>query len=77
MAQLELQRLSEGKELNEDDVKGILLERPVSDALYILGIPHNQVLSSLRLILLHVNFRLIDFCECILDRDISSMFCSC
>jgi hypothetical protein len=39
---MELQRLAEGKELNDNDVKGILLERPVSDTLNTLGIRHTH-----------------------------------
>ena len=42
MAQLELKRFAEGKELNKNDIKGLLLEKALSDTLYSLGIPHNH-----------------------------------
>lgn len=42
IAQLEFKRFSEGKQLNRNDVKGLLLEKAVSDALNILGIPHQH-----------------------------------
>jgi len=42
MAQLELKRLAMGKHLNKNDVKGLLLEKAVSDALYRLKIPHKH-----------------------------------
>ena len=42
IAQLELERFSAGKQLNKNDVKGLLLEKAVSDTLYILKIPHNH-----------------------------------
>ena len=42
MAQLELRRLLEGKELSENDLKGLLMEQAVSDALYSLEIPHSH-----------------------------------
>ena len=41
MAQLEFQRFAEGKELSENDIKGILMEKAVSDALHSLKIPHD------------------------------------
>jgi len=42
IAQLELERFSAGKQLNKNDVKGLLLEKSVSDTLHILKIPHNH-----------------------------------
>jgi len=42
MAQLELKRFAMGKQLNGNDVKGLLLERAVSTALYALGILHRH-----------------------------------
>jgi hypothetical protein len=42
LAQLEFQRFAKGKRLNENDVKGFLMEKAVSDALYSLKIPHNH-----------------------------------
>jgi len=42
MAQLELERLLEGKELSENDFKGLLMEQAVSDALYSLELPHSH-----------------------------------
>jgi len=42
MAQLELKRLVMGKKLNRNDVKGLLLERAVSKALYAFGISHHH-----------------------------------
>ena len=42
MSQLEMKRFAMGKELNEDDVKGLLLEKAVSDVLYALKVPHNH-----------------------------------
>ncbi|MGD0160175.1 MAG: hypothetical protein ABSB89_07750 [Candidatus Bathyarchaeia archaeon] len=42
MSQLELKRLAMGKRLNRNDIKGLLLERAVSTALYSLKIPHNH-----------------------------------
>jgi len=38
----ELERLEEGKELTQNEVKGLLLEKAVSDALYALKIPHDH-----------------------------------
>jgi hypothetical protein len=40
--QKELERLQQGKELNENDKKGILLEYAVSETLDGLGIPHEH-----------------------------------
>jgi hypothetical protein len=42
MAQLELKRFAEGKQLNKNDIKGLLLEKALSDTLYSLNIPHNH-----------------------------------
>jgi hypothetical protein len=42
MAQLEMKRFAEGKELSKNDIKGLLLEKAVSDTLYSLGISHNH-----------------------------------
>lgn len=42
MAQLELKRYEAGKQLNKNDIKGLLLEKAVSDALHILKIPHKH-----------------------------------
>lgn len=42
MAQLELKRFAEGKQLNRNDIKGLLLEKALSDALHSFGIPHNH-----------------------------------
>ena len=42
IAQLEFKRFSEGRQLNKNDVKGLLLEKAVSDALNILGIRHKH-----------------------------------
>jgi len=42
MAQLELKRFSEGRQLNKNDVKGLLLEKAVSDSLNVLKIPHKH-----------------------------------
>ena len=42
MAQLEMKRFAEGKQLNENDIKGLLLEKAVSDTLHSLSIPHNH-----------------------------------
>lgn len=40
MAKLEMERFAEGKELNKNDIKGLLLEKAVSDSLKALQIPH-------------------------------------
>lgn len=42
MAQLAFKRFSQGKKLNENDIKGYLMEKAVSDALYSLKITHNH-----------------------------------
>ena len=42
MAQLEFARSAEGKKLSENDVKGFLMEKAVSDALFSLKIPHDH-----------------------------------
>ena len=42
MAQLEFARFAEGKRLSENDVKGLLMEKAVSDVLYLLRIPHSH-----------------------------------
>jgi hypothetical protein len=42
MAQLELKRFAEGKELNKNDIKGLLLEKALSDTLHSFGISHNH-----------------------------------
>ena len=42
MANLELQRFAEGKKLSENDIKGLLMESAVSDALHLLRILHNH-----------------------------------
>ena len=42
MDTLEFERYIQGKQLNENDIKGMLLERPVSNALKALKIPHNH-----------------------------------
>jgi hypothetical protein len=41
MAQLELQRYAEGKELSKNDIKGLLMEQAVSDALRSLNVTHD------------------------------------
>lgn len=42
MAQLELERLAQGKRLNNNDLKGLLMEMAVSNALNSLKIPHKH-----------------------------------
>jgi hypothetical protein len=42
MAQLELKRFAQGKQLNNNDIKGLLLEKALSDTLHSLGISHNH-----------------------------------
>ena len=42
MAKLELQRFAKGKKLNSNDIKGYLMEKAVSDALYSLRISHDH-----------------------------------
>jgi hypothetical protein len=42
MAQLEFERFAQGKSLNENDVKGLLMEKAVSDTLDGLKIPHDH-----------------------------------
>ena len=42
MAQLELKRFAVGKQLNKNDVKGLLLEKAVSDTLHVLKMPHKH-----------------------------------
>lgn len=40
--QLEFERFSQGKRLTKNDVKGLLLEKAVSDTLNDLGVPHQH-----------------------------------
>jgi len=42
IAQLEFERFSAGKRLNKNEVKGLLLEKAISDALYVLKTPHKH-----------------------------------
>ena len=42
MAQLEFTRFAQGKRLSENDIKGVLLEKAMSDVLYLLKIPHSH-----------------------------------
>jgi hypothetical protein len=42
MDQLELERFAQGKRLNNNDLKGLLMEMAVSNALYSLKIPHKH-----------------------------------
>ena len=42
MAQLEFTRFAQGKRLSENDIKGLLMEKAVSDVLYLLRIPHSH-----------------------------------
>jgi hypothetical protein len=42
MSQLEMKRFAEGRELNKNDIKGLLLEKAISDALKALHISHKH-----------------------------------
>jgi len=42
MVHLELERFVQGKRLNKNDLKGLLMEMAVSNALCDLGIPHEH-----------------------------------
>jgi hypothetical protein len=42
MERLEIERDVEGKQLNQNDVKGMLMERAISDALNALKVPHKH-----------------------------------
>ena len=43
IAQLEFERFAQGKSLNENDIKGLLMEKAVSDALSVMKIPHDHI----------------------------------